>query len=116
MFESITARSKRIFATKAYVKWRKKIKDPLLLRKLAFLLVSAKMGRMSGDFKNLGGGLTEIKLDFGPGYRIYLTEKNEEIIILLAGGDKSTQENDIQKAREMISAGFEEEKQWTELK
>ena len=66
--------------------------------------------------KNLGRGLPELKLEFGRRYWIYLTGKNEEIIILLAGGDKSTRENDIQKSREIIKAGFEEEEQWTELK
>lgn len=55
-------------------------------------------------------------LDFGRRYRIYLSGKNEEIIILLAGGDKSTRENDVQKSKEMIKAGFEEEEPWTELK
>ena len=47
---------------------------------------------------NIAGGVAELKIDFGPGYRVYYTERGEEIIILLAGGDKSTQQQDIRTA------------------
>ena len=48
--------------------------------------------------RNLAGGLAELKIDFGPGYRVYYTERGGELIILLAGGDKSTQQEDIKTA------------------
>lgn len=46
----------------------------------------------------MGDGVSELKIDFGPGYRVYYTERNGELIVLLAGGDKSTQQQDIQAA------------------
>jgi putative addiction module killer protein len=51
-----------------------------------------------GQYRNLTNGISELKIDFGPGYRVYYTERNKEIIILLVGGDKSTQQQDIKQA------------------
>jgi len=51
-----------------------------------------------GQHRNLTGGISELKVDFGPGYRVYYTERNGELIILLAGGDKSTQQQGIRSA------------------
>jgi len=51
-----------------------------------------------GQHRRLAEGVSELKIDFGPGYRVYYTERNGEIIILLAGGDKSSQQKDINAA------------------
>jgi putative addiction module killer protein len=51
-----------------------------------------------GQHRNLAEGVSELKIDFGPGYRVYYTEREGELIILLAGGDKSTQQQDIETA------------------
>ena len=52
-----------------------------------------------GDVKSVGDGIYEIRIDFGCGYRIYFSYKNKVIILLLCGGDKSTQQKDIEKAK-----------------
>ena len=54
-----------------------------------------------GDAKHVGEGVSELRLGFGPGYRIYYTQRGREVVILLAGGDKSTQQKDIEKAVEL---------------
>ncbi len=51
-----------------------------------------------GQYRNLTDGVSELKIDFGPGYRVYYTERGGEIIVLLAGGDKSSQQQDIKMA------------------
>lgn len=56
-----------------------------------------------GDAKSVGAGVFELRFDFGPGYRVYYTERNGEIVVLLAGGDKSTQKQDIEKAKELAA-------------
>jgi putative addiction module killer protein len=51
-----------------------------------------------GQHRNLPGGISELKIDLGPGYRVYYTERDGELIILLVGGDKSSQQQDIKTA------------------
>ncbi|HDS1519526.1 TPA: type II toxin-antitoxin system RelE/ParE family toxin [Stenotrophomonas maltophilia] len=54
-----------------------------------------------GDHRNLTGGISELRVDVGPGYRVYYTQRGNEVVILLVGGDKGTQQRDIDKAKEL---------------
>jgi putative addiction module killer protein len=54
-----------------------------------------------GKFRDLGQGLAEMKIDYGPGYRLYFVRRADELIILLCGGDKSSQNRDITLARKL---------------
>ena len=57
-----------------------------------------------GDVRPVGEGVSELRIDYGPGYRVYFVQRGQELIILLAGGDKRTQDQDIRTARELAQS------------
>lgn len=83
--------------TSEYSKWLKKLRD--LNARVAVLnrLIKVSNGNL-GDYKSVGSGVLEFRIDYGPGYRIYFTIQGNEIILLLIGGEKSTQKSDIKLA------------------
>ena len=89
-----------------YHKWFKKLKD-----KTGKYLIASRISRLEegnpGDSGSIGDGLSEMRIHYGPGYRVYYKDTGREIIILLCGGDKSTQQADIVKAKE-IAKSFKE--------
>ncbi len=91
---------KVIRETSTYKKWFEKLRDTVAKARILVRLRSLSLGNY-GVYRDLGNGVNELKFAFGPGYRVYFTERNGEIIILLAGGDKSTQSKDITKAKEL---------------
>lgn len=57
-----------------------------------------------GDAKSVGGGVSELRVDYGPGYRLYFARRGRHLILLAYGGDKSHQKTDIERAREIVAA------------
>lgn len=86
--------------TKEFSKWLKKLKDALAKVAIVRRLDRMKEGNF-GDSKSVGSGVFELRVDVGKGYRVYFTNKNNRVVILLVGGDKSTQEEDIKIAKKM---------------
>ncbi len=95
-----TAFMKTIHTTEVFDDWFNNLRD-----KQGKVRIEARLRRVEqgnfGDMKPVGEGVSELRIDCGPGYRVYLTQRGIEIIILLAGGNKSTQEKDIKKALEL---------------
>ena len=84
--------------TDVYAQWLDDLRD---IRARA--RVQARVERLAadnpGDVKPVGEGVSEMRIDYGPGYRVYFTRRGNEVVILLAGGDKSTQDADIKTAQ-----------------
>jgi putative addiction module killer protein len=89
-----------IHTTEVFDKWTAKLKDRQAAMAIALRLARVASGNF-GDTKVIGDGVSELRIFVGPGYRIYYTIHNNEIVILLCGGDKSTQQNDIKQAKEL---------------
>ena len=69
--------------------------------KILFRIQKLENDEHFGDCKSVGDGIKELRINFAKGYRIYFKEKDEKIVILLVGGDKSSQDKDIKKAKEI---------------
>jgi len=86
--------------TETYKKWFKTLKDRKARARIDIRIKRISLGNL-GDVKSIGNGVFELRIDYGPGYRVYFVERNRIRIILLAGGKKSTQNKDIKKAQEL---------------
>lgn len=86
--------------THKFSQWLTKLKDMRARIAIARRIERAQSGNL-GDVKSVGESVYEMRIDMGPGYRLYYTMRGDKIIILLVGGDKSTQQRDIEKAIEM---------------
>jgi putative addiction module killer protein len=84
-------------ATEVYRDWINSLKD-LAGRARVQVRVDRLVHGNPGKHRALTGGVCELKIDFGPGYRVYYTERGGDLIVLLAGGDKTTQAQDIKRA------------------
>ena len=86
--------------TEVYVGWINRLRD-----KTARARIQVRVDRLvhgnPGDHRNLTEGVSELRIDVGPGYRVYYTQRGEDLIVLLAGGDKSSQQRDIKRAIEL---------------
>ena len=86
--------------TEQYAKWFNGLRD-----RQAKARINVRIRRLSlgnpGDAKSVGQGVSELRIDYGPGYRVYFTQRGEWVVILLVGGDKSTQGRDINAAIEL---------------
>ncbi len=91
-----------IVETEHYAAWFDDLRDQRAKARILVRLRRIEMGNL-GDYKPVGEGVSELRLTYGPGYRIYYTLRNEEIIILLGGGDKSTQTRDIEQAKALLT-------------
>lgn len=84
--------------TKTYSDWFARLRD-----RAAKARIDIRIRRLSlsnaGDVKPVGEGVSELRVHYGPGYRIYFTQHGKQLVILLVGGDKSTQEHDIETAK-----------------
>ena len=98
----------RIRKTDVFKKWMKKLNDTI-----AKAHINRRIDRLDrgnpGDVVPIGEGCSEMRIDYGPGYRVYYKDTGKTIIIILCGGDKSTQQKDIAKAKQLAKEKEEED-------
>jgi putative addiction module killer protein len=94
-----------IRTTEVYQKWFDKLVDVRAKARIRVRIRRLEKGN-PGDVKPVGDGISEIRIDYGQGYRLYYKDAGKEIVILLCGGDKSTQQADIAKAKILAAAGM----------
>ena len=93
--------------TETFRRWRARLKDERARAMIASRLDRLAFGN-AGDVKPVGQGISELRIDYGPGFRVYFTRHGKEIIILLCGGDKSSQAKDIETAKRLAKEWREE--------
>jgi putative addiction module killer protein len=89
-------------ATEAFDKWLSGLRDRTAAAIVVGRILRVRKG-LFGDVKSIGAGVSELRIDYGPGYRVYFTRKGKTLILLLCGGDKSTQTADIKTAQAMAT-------------
>ena len=91
----------QIQQTEIFAKWFVNLRDVRAKARILARLDSVRLGNL-GDAKSVGGGVSEMRVDVGAGYRVYFTRRQRVIVILLCGGDKSTQAKDIANAKLIV--------------
>jgi len=86
--------------TQEFQNWLDGLTDRRAQARIAARLRHAESGNL-GDWKPVGNGVSEMRVDVGPGYRLYFTRRRKIVVIMLAGGDKSSQQRDIKRAQRM---------------
>ncbi len=84
--------------TNLFMKWLTELRDQKAIARIQIRIDRLALGN-PGDVRPVGSGISEMRIDYGPGYRVYFSQRGPEIVILLCGGDKTTQTSDIEKAK-----------------
>jgi putative addiction module killer protein len=91
-----------LIKTSTFDAWLRALRD-----RRAVMRITARIDRLAsgnpGDVKPIGGGLSEMRIDHGPGYRVYFMRRGSIVIVLLCGGDKATQQRDIEQAKALAA-------------
>jgi putative addiction module killer protein len=92
----------QVLKSDAFDAWFKKLRDHEAKARILVRVARLSQGN-AGDVKSVGHSVLEMRVDFGPGYRIYFTRRGDQIALLLCGGDKRTQAADIVRAKEIAT-------------
>ena len=94
---------KEIIKSQTFERWIKSLRDPQAKAKVAIRIRRLSLGN-PGDVKPVGEGVSELRIDYGPGYRVYFIQDGPVVVVvLLCGGDKRTQQRDIEQAKALAS-------------
>jgi putative addiction module killer protein len=88
--------------TADFADWLKSLRDKKTVATIAKRIVRLQSG-LFGDVKPVGNGVSELRIDYGPGFRLYFAQRGKTLVVLLCGGNKSTQKADIRHAKELAA-------------
>ena len=91
-----------IIKSAAFDRWFRKLRDPKAKARIQMRIRRLGLGN-PGDVQPIGGGLSEMRIDYGPGYRVYYMKSGSVLVVLLCGGDKRTQQTDINRAKRLAA-------------
>ena len=91
-----------VIRSATFDRWLGGLRDRQAVSRIVARLLAAEDGHF-GDVRSVGGGVSEMRIHHGPGYRVYFMTRGDELIILLCGGDKDSQRRDIERARRMAA-------------
>jgi putative addiction module killer protein len=92
----------QIRQTAVFAKWLANLRDINAQARILARLETCRVGNL-GDSKSVGGGVRELRIHIGPGYRVYFTKRRNMILLLLCGGNKSSQARDIERAKQLLA-------------
>jgi len=87
--------------TEEFSRWMHRLRDDNAVARIVARIRRAELGNL-GDCRSVGGGVMEMRVDYGAGYRVYFVRQGDAIVILLCGGVKNTQRQDIERAKELM--------------
>ena len=88
--------------TEKFEKWIRSLKDKAAIARINIKIRRLQLGNF-GDVKSVGGGISELRIDYGPRYRVYFCKIQNTVVLLINGGDKSSQNEDIDRAKSIKS-------------
>ena len=91
-----------IIRSETFDKWLKNLRDARAMSRINARLRQVSLGNL-GDVAPVGDGISELRIFYGPGYRVYFIQEGKALIVLLCGGDKSSQKRDIKRAKELAN-------------
>jgi putative addiction module killer protein len=86
--------------TEVFASWLRNLRDRRAVARILVRIDRLSLGN-AGDARPVGEGVSEMRIDYGPGYRVYFVRRGNALVVLLAGGDKSSQDRDIRTARDL---------------
>jgi putative addiction module killer protein len=101
---------KRIDGKRPFIEWSDSIKDKQAMQRVLARVARVRSGNF-GDSKSVGAGVIELRIPYGPGYRVYFGRDGAFLVVLLCGGDKSSQSKDIENAKKYWS-NYQERKEY----
>ena len=92
----------KVIQTTTFRRWLHGLKDDRAVTRIVARLRRAAQGVL-GDVRSIGDGVSEMRVHYGPGYRLYFIRRDSDIVILLCGGDKGSQRRDVSRAKQMVA-------------